>query len=161
MCRNNSSEGEHSAQQVQQPNDSSDHEQNQEENLTDSKDPEKLHSKIWPEDAWREGQTSSWPRRLWQRWTFSYMRPLLSRKDHPILTLDDLFEAPSYLQSRNLSQQFWDFHSSQESPSDNSTSPTLSRTLWLSATVHFTNIVEDTVADSQTNLYPCWNMSAD
>ena len=130
MCRNNSSEGEHSAQQVQQPNDSSDHEQNQEENLTDSKDPEKLHSKIWPEDAWREGQTSSWPRRLWQRWTFSYMRPLLSRKDHPILTLDDLFEAPSYLQSRNLSQQFWDFHSSQESPSDNSTSPTLSRTLW-------------------------------
>eukprot|EP00522_Entomoneis_paludosa_P016423 CAMPEP_0172447702 /NCGR_PEP_ID=MMETSP1065-20121228/6951_1 /TAXON_ID=265537 /ORGANISM="Amphiprora paludosa, Strain CCMP125" /LENGTH=1365 /DNA_ID=CAMNT_0013199065 /DNA_START=11 /DNA_END=4108 /DNA_ORIENTATION=+ len=63
--------------------------------------------KEWPEDMtgfW-------WPHRLYLRWTYSYLSPLLAKgsrqhKDGARLDHDDLFDVPIFMKSRNLSIQF-------------------------------------------------------
>lgn len=71
-------------------------------------DPSKTTEKReWPEDT----QGLWWPYRLYLRWTYSYLSPLLTKgsQQHQSgdrLSHEDLFPVPDYMSSQHLSPQF-------------------------------------------------------
>jgi len=78
----------------------------------DSEEVKTAERKAWPENFGRERNIKRWLLGIYNRWSYSYMNPVLRKgrrqfKDGEHLLLEDLYEVPDDMRSELLVERFW------------------------------------------------------